>query len=189
MSLGGEDGGWKIEDVRCSESLGSPRFAGKLDDTEWADFRAPGLNFRRDKVSYLPCLRHALPPGSSKCGRVREIPAEPLRYTREVCARFRAGLVTYGDNHGKQSAGHEGVRGASGFFVPDIDANFPHHFDGQRVEFAGMHAGALGFKEFRTHVVQQCLGHLASGAVVGANKQDTLSQERSRIGIGAYLIR
>ncbi len=54
----------------------------------------------------------------------------------------------------------------------DVDANLPHHFDGQRVESLRVGAGAVYLEVSAAEGTQESFGHLRTGGIAGAEEQD-----------------
>jgi hypothetical protein len=56
----------------------------------------------------------------------------------------------------------------------NVDSDFLHRFDNDRVEFAGFEASAAGFELIAADVIEERFGHLAAGAVVDTDEKDLL---------------
>jgi hypothetical protein len=98
---------------------------------------------------------------------------QPLCHTRKNRASLGACLIANGDDVRKQIAALDEIEN---FFRPvagNVDAGFAHRLDDNGIEFASFESGALRFKLIAANLIQERLGHLAAGAVVDANKQDT----------------
>ena len=59
----------------------------------------------------------------------------------------------------------------------NIDPDFLHRLDYERVQRPGFEAGTLRRKRIAAEVIEPRLGHLAPGAVVNADEEDVLFHE------------
>ncbi len=89
------------------------------------------------------------------------------KYRTAVGAR----LITDGDDVWEKLPALENIEDALRFLFGNIDADFAHRFDRDRIERAGFKSGAVRIELPATKTVQPRLGHLAAGAVMNANKQ------------------
>ena len=63
-------------------------------------------------------------------------------------------------------------------FTLQSHLDHPHGFDDDGVEFAGLKAGALRFELVAADLIEERLGHLAAGAIVDTNEQNSLFHVR-----------
>jgi hypothetical protein len=87
----------------------------------------------------------------------------------------RFGFRTYGDDVGEKQTCLEDIEHSLRFLFRDIDADFAHHFDRERIQRAGLKACALRFKEIAATCVEKSFRHLAPRAVVHADEKNALS--------------
>ena len=89
-------------------------------------------------------------------------------------AAFRFGFAAHGHGVGKALPRLQHLIHRFGFVAGDIQADFAHGFDDDRIERAGRQSGTVGFKPVAAKVIEPRFGHLAAGAVVDADEQDFL---------------
>jgi len=92
---------------------------------------------------------------------------------RENRATLRAGLVANGDGVVNEQAGLEDVEDGLRLVARNVDANFPHGFDDDWVQFARLKSCAHCFEITQADVIQERLSHLAARAVVDADEKDS----------------
>jgi len=59
-----------------------------------------------------------------------------------------------------------------GMLTGNINSNFAHGFNGQRIQSAWFEPGALRVESVTSEMPQVSFGHLAAAGVAGAEKQD-----------------
>src|SRR5438477_13155909 len=75
-------------------------------------------------------------------------------------------VITYG----KKFSALKNIEYALRFLAGDIDSDFFHGFDRERVERAGLESCAVRFEIIGTSEIQKRFRHLAAGAVVNTNE-------------------
>ena len=84
--------------------------------------------------------------------------------------RFR--FTANGDNKCKELIAFENIEHCLRLVSRNVDPDFSQRFDGQRIQRAWFEAGAVRFKVFPADLVEQRRRHLATRAVVHANKKN-----------------
>ena len=93
---------------------------------------------------------------------------------RKNRAAFRTCFITNRDDLMKNPAGIKHIKHGFGSIAGNINSDFPHRFHDNGIEFAGFKSGTVRLKFIAANLLQECLGHLAAGAVVDANEKDVL---------------
>jgi hypothetical protein len=142
-----------------------------LDRYGGAELGAPPHDLGLDGVADFAGAGELLVVGALESGRVGETPMQTGGDSGKYGAAFSGGRVADGDDVGEAFAGLIGIEDGFGLVAGDVYADFLHGFDNDGVEFAGLEAGALGFKLFTAHLVEEGFRHLAARAVVGADEK------------------
>jgi hypothetical protein len=125
-------------------------------------------------------------------GGIREAPMQPRCDAGINWATFGAGFVANGNDVGEGSAGFVHIKYRFGVIAGNIYADFLHGFDDDRVEFPWLNTRTVGFELCAADLIEEGLGHLASGAVVDADKQDLLlhsfGRKLARLGRSATAV-
>jgi hypothetical protein len=80
-------------------------------------------------------------------------------------------LLTYGDNEIKDPALLEEIKYLLGRLGGYVDTIFQQDLDHIGIDGSGLETGTLDLEIFSAHLLQVGLGHLAAGAVVGADDE------------------
>jgi len=83
---------------------------------------------------------------------------------------FGTRLVAYSNYAGELPAGTDYIEHALSLLVRNIDANLFHDLDRKGIELARFQSGTLSLKLVRTDLIEKCLRHLASCAIVNADE-------------------
>jgi len=142
-----------------------------LGGSQGTNFSAPLLDFFLNDVAHFAGLCQFFFRRALKTGRVRETPVQPPGHTGKNRAAFRACLIANSDHVGKYFAGLEHIKHGLRLITGNINADFLHRLDDDRIEFARFESRAVRFKFVATDLVQKRLGHLAAVAVVNTDKQ------------------
>lgn len=113
---------------------------------------------------------------------------QPLCDTNENRAAFRARLVADCDDIGKHLAGLDEIEHGFGLVARNVNADFLHGFHNNRIEFARLKTGTVGFKLVAADLIQERLGHLAAGAVMDANEQNFTFHNYFRFWLAAFVL-
>ena len=99
---------------------------------------------------------------------------QPRRYSRENRAAFPFGFAAHRNHEFENLARFPNIEHGLRLLLRDIDPNFPHYFDDERIDRAGFEPGALRFKVIAANGVEPRFRHLAPRAVMNANEEDFL---------------
>src|SRR5688572_31220136 len=97
---------------------------------------------------------------------------EALSDAREDGTFLGAGLIANGHDVGDELPGLEDVENGLRFLFGNIDPDFLHRFDHERIQRSRLEAGALGVEKVAAKMIEPRLGHLAAGAVVNADEKN-----------------
>lgn len=125
-----------------------------------------------DHVTHLPRPFEFFGVRPLEAGRIGKGPEESCRDDRENGAAIPLGFSADNDNVFEYLTRFVNVKGRLGFVVGNIEANFLHRFDGQRIELAGRQTSALHIKAMPAMEFEQGFGHLAAGTVVNTDEQN-----------------
>ena len=131
-----------------THSWSLPPFQGGkgLSSYGWAKLGAPLFDFCFDRIADIARPCQFVLVAACQSGRVGEAPVQTPRLSGKDWTPFGAGLVANGDYVIEGSTGIEHVRNRFGLVARDVDADFPHDFDDNWVEFAGFKAGAVALE-------------------------------------------
>jgi hypothetical protein len=131
---------------------------------------APHLDARTNLVADFACAGKPLFARAGKRGRIWKTPVQPLGHTGKNRAAFSAGFVADRDHVSEQLAGFEDVEHGLSLILRNINPDFAHRFDGQRVERSRLQPSAVRFELTAANLVKKRLRHLAAGAVVNTDE-------------------
>jgi hypothetical protein len=166
---GGLPGGLRTFFPRGGEGSASAALGGD----SGANFGAPFFDFGFYGVADFAGSGEFFRVRPLEGGRVGETPMEAFGYTGEDGAALGAGFIADRDDIGEDPAGFKHVEDGPGRVGRNVDANFLHGLDDDGVEFAGFESGAMGFELIAADLVEEGLSHLAAGAIVDANKENS----------------
>jgi hypothetical protein len=139
-----------------------------------AENGAPLLHFAFDGIADFAGARELVGVAAAQRRGVGKVPVELGPGPRKDGASFGVGVVANSNDVGKIFAEFEDVRDAPGLVAGNVNADFMHGFDDNRIEFARLNAGAVCLELCGAQLIDERCCHLAAGAVVDADKQDFL---------------
>jgi hypothetical protein len=135
------------------------------------DFGAPLLDPGFNAVPDFAGAGEPLLMAPPEAGWIGEAPMQTSRDAGEDRTALGAALVTDGDNVGEALAGLEGIENGFCSVAGDVDTDFPHRLDHNRIECVGLETGAMGFKLVPANVIEKGFRHLAARAVVTTDEE------------------
>ena len=94
-------------------------------------------------------------------------------HSREDWTTLGAGFITDRDHIREALPRFEHVEDGFSLLMQNINPDFLHGFDDNGVEFTGFKARAVSLELVAADVVQERFGHLAAGAVVDADEENS----------------
>jgi hypothetical protein len=85
----------------------------------------------------------------------------------------RLRLAANGDDVAEKLTRLENIEDGLRLVLRNIEAAFAHHFHHERIQRAGLQAGALRLEFRAADIVQERFGHLAARAVVNTYEEDS----------------
>ena len=135
-----------------------------------ADFGTPTFYSSLNLIADLARLGQFFFLRALKGGRVGEAPMETSRHARKIRAPLRVGFIANRNDVMKNPAGLDHIEHGLGLIAGNINADFAHCLDGDRVEPAGLKTGTVRLEFVAADLFQERLGHLAASAIVDADE-------------------
>ncbi len=95
-------------------------------------------------------------------------------HTGKDRATLRLRFAANSDDKWKKLTGFENIKHGLRFVSRNVDPDLAQRLHRQRIQFAWLEPGAVRFKKFGAHFIEQRRRHLAARTVVHANEQGLL---------------
>ena len=127
-----------------------------------------------DLVANLPSSSKPLFFAPCECRRISKSPMQPFARTRKHRTPLCSRLIANSDDNVESLPLPKELKDILRPVSGNVDPVLLHDRDGKGVQGAWLKASALGFKPVGCQMIEICLCHLATGAVVDADEQDLL---------------
>lgn len=109
-----------------------------------ADFGAPHFDFFPDFVPDFSHAGHFFFMRANQGGGIAKTPVKTFGDAGKDRATLGAGFIANGNDMAEEFARFEDVEDRSRFFVRNVDADFLHRLDDERIQSAGLQSRAFG---------------------------------------------